>query len=80
MATVSDARVRRHEVRDAHLHLAHGGLGKTQFAVQTQYLLGQGQWSSWSVPGPQALSSMTWRSGTWSWPPKRSSTTIERSV
>lgn len=38
-------RVRRHVVRDIDLALALGGVGKTQFGVQTQYLLGLGQWS-----------------------------------
>jgi len=45
VATVPGARVRRHVVENLDLELAHGGLGKNQFAVQTQYLLGQGQWN-----------------------------------
>jgi adenosylhomocysteine nucleosidase len=33
------------DVADLSLVIAPGGLGKTQFAVQTQYLLGHGSWS-----------------------------------
>ena len=42
--TTADAKLRKYQVPSLGLTIALGGLGKVQFAVQTQYLLGSDTW------------------------------------